>query len=193
MTRGLPATLAAALLATVSALPAAAVGPVTVYIQDIHGPDNDKTLEADAAALTGALCSALAKGKRVDVLCAPDMRQLMSFSAAGMMAGGTNDTASTVQSRVQGAAHVVMGALHRDAKGVILDVKVCPQADGVLDEAICNDAARIQREQQPTARALLERIPALAERLASLALPLAIAPGPPPAPLAPTPATPTKR
>jgi hypothetical protein len=76
-----------------------------VYVDDVQVAD--KALGADANALTTALCAALGKEKRIDVLCAPDVKQILSFAATAAMVGTTGGPGDAVQARLERTRHVV--------------------------------------------------------------------------------------
>lgn len=174
-----------ALTAIVLADAARADERVVVYVNDIVAVP---ALDNDASALTSALCSSLARDPRVDVLCAPDVKQLLSFAAATSMLG-TNPAGERLQQRIESTRFVVTGRLVGDAGTVTLTTSIGPRAEGADVGAMFFEAAAFAVEERVAgkASALLDRLPAFSRRLVDGVL----APAPttdtatPPAPLRP--------
>jgi len=109
---------------------ARAEAPVLVYVNEFTV--QDPKLASDAGALTSALCAALARDKRVDVLCAPDVRQLLSFAAASSMMGSTSPATENLERRAAATGRRRQDRLdavdeHRASRrwlGPVLDVRL---------------------------------------------------------------------
>lgn len=163
--------------------PKPAAERVLIYVDEIGVEDRE--LAQDAQALTTSLCAALAKDKRLDVMCAPDVRQILSFAATSAMIGTGATPANAVEARLEKARHVVQGSLRRDAaKNVVLVLKGGPRADGSTAAALFTDKPVIALEEKADkAQKLLDRLPTAAQKLGGALL---APPAPaPPAPLAP--------
>jgi hypothetical protein len=144
---------------------AAAAPPVTVYVADVAV--DDPALAADAKAVGSSLCSALARDKRVDVLCAADVKQLMSFAASSSLLGVDSPATSAIERRLQSARFVVLSRLAREATGVHLTVTLGPQgaASGAAATNGASPVVTVDERSSGAAVALLERLPALCRRL----------------------------
>lgn len=165
---------------------------VLVYVDNILA--SDPSLAADATGLTMSLCTELGKDKRIDVLCAPDVAQVLSFAATASMIGASGGAGGAIQDRLQRTRHVVSGALRKDGANVVLVVKGGPKAPDADLTALYSDKPLVAVEQKAEhQRKLPAQLPAVAARVvAALLKPAAAAapPPPPPAPLAsPAPAS----
>jgi hypothetical protein len=165
--------------------PKPAAERVLIYVDEIGV--EDKALAQDAQALTTSLCAALAKDKRLDVMCAPDVRQILSFAATSAMIGTGAISANAVEVRLEKVRHVVQGSLRRDAaKNVVLVLKGGPRADGSTTAALFTEKPVIALEEKADKpQKLLDRLPTAAQKLGGALL---APPAPaPPAPLSPAP------
>ncbi|MBM4281279.1 MAG: hypothetical protein FJ137_11160 [Deltaproteobacteria bacterium] len=176
---------------------ARAEAPVLVYVNEFTV--QDPKLASDAGALTSALCAALARDKRVDVLCAPDVRQLLSFAAASSMMGSTSPATENLERRAAATRFVVSGRVVVDKTGSTLSMSIGPRDDGSDLSSMFASSALAKRDEPVEGKTLglLARVPAVARSLvdAALAPPVgedSAATTAPPAPLAPT-STPTAR
>jgi hypothetical protein len=165
---------------------------VLVYVNDLGAPG---ALAADAAALTSALCSALAKDARVEVLCAPDVKQLLAFAATSSMLG-TSPAADRLQQRLESARLVVTGRVAADGDDVVVSAGIGPRAAAADVGAMFFDAAAVELSERAPGKAgaLLSRLPTFARRLVDGALTPVTqkatpTPPPPPEPLTPAPST----
>lgn len=70
-------------------------------------------LQQDAAALTMALCGTMARDKRVEVMCAPDVRQILEFAAMSSLTGGSSPAGEALERRLAAVAFIVSGSLSR--------------------------------------------------------------------------------
>jgi len=178
-----------ATIAVLAALPTLAQSErPLVYVADVE-PASPK-LAQEAAALTTSLCGAVAKEKRVEVLCAPDVKQILSFAAMGSMAGAANPAATSLQTRMATIGYVVTGTLTSTKKDkddvftlVIAAGKKAEEADALTPYV---EAATIRLEEQSVGKStrLLDRLPEISGRVmkALLAPPPTTTP-PPPEPL----------
>jgi hypothetical protein len=156
---------------------ARADAPVLVYVNDVVV--TDAALAADAGALTGAMCAALAKDKRLDVMCAPDVKQLLAFAASSSMLGSSAPAADSLQRRVDATRFVVSAQLVAGKGTTTLAATI-----GAKDESSTMGAmsatttlARVDETSSARATSLLERLPGVARRLVDAALaPTSLAP-----------------
>jgi hypothetical protein len=159
---------------------------VLVYVDDVV--PGDKTLASDAAALTTALCAALGKDKRVDVLCAPDVKQILNFAAtAAMIGAGGNEKGpgGAVQERLEKSRYVVSSTYKKDGGKLVLVIKAGPKAADAQASALYSDKPVIALEERADGqRVLLDKLSSLSERvIAALLAPPASMSASPPAPL----------
>ena len=181
---------------------ARADAPVLVYVNDVAAAD--AALAGDAAALTSALCAALAKDKRVDVLCAPDVKQLLAFAASSSMLGASNPATESLQRRIDGTRFVVSARLATD-KGATTLTTAIGVKDGGADLGAMSASTPLKVEEDTVstrAMTMLERVPRVARRLVDAALaPTSLSSPasaqmeftPPPSPLPTTAAAPSKK
>ena len=177
-------TVAALSASSVAAQPQAAERAL-VFVDDVVPAD--KALATDASALTSGLCAAFAKDKRLDVMCAPDVRQILSFAATAAMVGTTQSPGNAVTDRLDRTQHVISAALRKEAGAWVLVVKGGPKAPEARPEAMFSDQPKVAVEQRADAqKKLLDALPSLVAKVAEgLLKPAAAAPMPPPAPLKP--------
>lgn len=172
-------------LAAVVHAQAAPAERALVYVDDLVTAD--KALAQDAQALTTSLCAALSKDKRLDVMCGPDVKQILSFAATSAMIGNGASPANAVSERLDKAKHVVQGTLRKDGANVVLVIKAGPRADGATTAGMFTDKPVVALEEKADkSQKLLDRLPALAAKVGGALL--TPAPSAPPAPLAPAPA-----
>jgi hypothetical protein len=158
------------LLCTLASDVAFAEGPVAVYVNEVAV--DDAKLAGEAGALTSALCAALSKDKRVDVLCAPDVRQLLSFAATSSMMGMAPPATESLERRAAATRFVFSSRLVVDNDGALLTTTVGPRADGAdLSSMFANGSvATAQEKVRGKSLALLDRLPVIAQRLLASAL-----------------------
>lgn len=156
-----------------------------VFVDDVAPAD--KSMATDASALTSGLCAAFAKDKRLDVMCAPDVRQILSFAATAAMVGTTQSPGNAVTDRLDRTQHVISAALRKEAGAWVLVVKAGPKAPEARPEAMFSDQPKVAVEQRADAqKKLLDALPGLVAKVAEgLLKPAAPAPLPPPAALKP--------
>lgn len=153
----------------------------TVFVADLVA---DAALSADATALTSSLCGLLAKDKTIDVLCAPDVRQIMGFAAMSSATGGVSPTVEKLQARLEAVDFVVAGKVQPRQKEFVLVVGIGPRAEGADATSPYAESSLASVEVVgPGAGKLLDQLPEVTRRLLT---PLK-APLPPPAPLSPAP------
>lgn len=158
---------------------------ILVYVDDVVPAD--KSVAADATALTTALCAAVGKDKRFDVLCAPDVKQILSFAATAAMVGTTGGPGAAVQDRLDRTKHVVSATFKKDGGNYVMVVKAGPKAADAQATSLYSDKPLIALEEKADAqRKILEKLPALASRVTTALLPSSSAPPAPPAPIAPS-------
>jgi hypothetical protein len=95
---------------------AQAVARPLVFVADVSAPP---TLKAEAALWTTALCGALNEDRRVEVLCAPDVRQILDFAALGSLSGNEGPAATALEGRLAAVRIVVTGSLATKAQGAL--------------------------------------------------------------------------
>lgn len=160
-----PALLVLAALCAV--VPAAAQKPERplVFVADLSATAG---LQQDAAALTTALCGLLAKDPRIEVLCAPDVKQIMSFAAMGSLTGAPSPAIDTLERRLAAVKYVVNGSLaQRDGDAFVLVVSAGTRvADGGGGTPTFETASvRLEEAAKGKSTRLIERLPELAARL----------------------------
>lgn len=178
-----------ALAASTAVAQPAPVARKLVYVDDVVAAD--QALSSDASALTSTLCSALGKDKRLDVLCAPDIRQILGFAATAAMVGSGTGPTGAVMERLDKTQLVVASTLRKDGAGFVLVVKAGTKGADATAEAMYLDKALVAFEQRAGGqRVLFDALPGLAGKVADgLLKPTAPqattppAPTPPPAPL----------
>lgn len=162
---------------------------VLIYVDDVVAAD--KSLAADANALTTSLCAAIGKDKRFDVLCAPDVKQILSFAATAAMVGTSGGPGGAVQERLDRTKHVVSATFKKQGGDYVLVVKAGPKAADAQATSLYSDKPVIALEEKGDGqRKILEKLPTLAARITAALVPsggAAAAPSPPPA-LVPVPA-----
>lgn len=165
-----------------AAPPPAPPSRTLVFVDDVVA--SDPALSPDATALTSTLCATLAKDKRLDVLCAPDVRQILAFAATAAMVGtGTGPTGAMME-RLNKTALMVSGTLRKDGGSFVLVAKGGIKSESSTPEAMELDRALVALEQRAGAqRALLDALPSLCTRIADGLLKPPPAAPPPPAPL----------
>lgn len=162
---------------------------ILIYVDDVVPAD--KSVAADATALTTALCAAVGKDKRFDVLCAPDVKQILSFAATAAMVGTSGGPGGAVQDRLDRTKHVVSATFKKDGASYVMVVKAGPKAADAQATSLYSDKPIIALEERADAqRKILEKLPALAARVTTALLPSATtnASTSPPAALSPAPA-----
>jgi hypothetical protein len=165
---------------------------VLVYVNDVVTAD--PKMAAQAASLTSSLCGQLAKEKRLDVMCAPDVKQIMGFAATSFMIGTTNAAVEKVEARLSTVKHVVQATLTPRANDYVLTVQLGPRAEEADASSMFSNAPVLRIEEVSPAEKpkLLEKLPEVAQRLArSMLAPPAPSTSAPPAPLTPAPSTST--
>lgn len=161
---------------------------ILIYVDDVVPAD--KSLSSDAAALTTALCAAVGKDKRFDVLCAPDVKQILSFAATAAMVGTNGGPGGAVQDRLDRTKHVVSATFKKDGANYVMVVRAGPKAADAQATSLYSDKPIIALEERGDAqRKILEKLPSLASRITTALLPSSTSSAPPaPLPAAPAPA-----
>lgn len=139
---------------------------VLVYVDDVVPAD--PKVKQEAAALTSALCGALAKDKRLDVMCAPDVKQILGFAAASSMIGTTSPAVENVQKRLESVKFVVAASLApRAPSDIVFTVQAGPKADNAEASALFSDNAVVKVEEVSPAKQmkLLEKLPDVSSRI----------------------------
>lgn len=167
---------------------------VLVYVDDVVPAD--KSLASDATALTTALCAAVGKDKRFDVLCAPDVKQILSFAATAAMVGTNGGPGGAVQDRLDRTKHVVSATFKKEGANYVMVVKAGPKAADAQATSLYSDKPIIALEEKGDAqRKILEKLPTLAARITTALLPSSTTTNAstPPAPLAAPAPAPAKK
>lgn len=143
---------------------------ILIYVDDVVPAD--KSLASDAAALTTALCAAVGKDKRFDVLCAPDVKQILSFAATAAMVGTNGGPGGAVQDRLDRTKHVVSASFKKEGANYVMVVKAGPKAADAQATSLYSDKPVIALEERGDAqRKILEKLPTLAARVTTALLP----------------------
>ena len=160
---------------------------VLVFVDNLVS--GDPKLKGDVGAMTSGLCTALAKDTRLDVMCAPDVAQILGVAAASMMIGGGSPAADSVMKRLEAVKFVVSGSLTVRNAEVVMTLSAGPPAAGADPSALFSDAPILKIEETSPFQQmkLLDTLPAAATRITKALLlkaPLPLQPPmPPPAPL----------
>jgi hypothetical protein len=97
-----------------------------VFVTDVRAAP---ALKAEAELWTTALCAALSQDRRVEVLCAPDVRQILDYAAMGSLSGNEGPAAAALDGRLAAVRIVVTGNLVMKAPGTLaLVVAAGPRA-----------------------------------------------------------------
>lgn len=156
-----------------------------IYVDDVV--PSDAKVKQEAAALTSALCGALAKDKRLDVMCAPDVKQILGFAAASSMIGTTSPAVENVQKRLESVKFVVAASLAPRGSDIVLTVQAGPKAENAEASALFSETAVVKVEEVSPAKQmkLLEKLPDVSSRIIKgiLAPATTTTNPPPPAPL----------
>jgi TolB-like protein len=149
----------------------------------------DKSLAQNADAMTSSFCAQLSKNPRLDVICAPDVKQILEFAANASLMGSNNNGATKVTERLDRVQQIVSGTLRREGNQMVLVVKAGPRAKESEGLTLFSDKAVVGLEERSDkAKALLDRLPAVATRVGDAVSPKKAPPPPAPLPAAPAPA-----
>lgn len=178
MTRALVASLALSLGLSFAAR--ADDGRVPVFISDVAV---DKGVTVDGQALTSTLCSAFGKAARLDVMCAPDVKQLVSFAGQLAMMGKKSPAIEKLEAQMTKVRWVVRAELKKgDKGGLVFHLGVHDKVSGDNGVfAVAGERRALFKEPLPdgkTAR-LLDRIPVLAKQATEQMLASTASPPPP--------------
>jgi hypothetical protein len=137
-----------------------------VFVTDVSA--TTPALQQDAAALTTSLCGALARDKRIEVMCAPDVRQILEFAAMGSLTGGASPAVESLERRMGTVAFVVAGTLTAKEKDTFVLVVGAgprsPSSDPSMP-AFEKPTVRFEEVGMGKSTRLLDRLPELAVRL----------------------------
>jgi hypothetical protein len=154
---------------------------ILIYVDDVVPAD--KSLAGDSIALTTSLCAAIGADQRFDVLCAPDVKQILAFAATAAMVGTTGNASNMVQDRLDRTKYVVSTSFTKGGGAYVLAVKAGPKAADAHATTLYSDKPTVALEEKGDGqRKILEKLPALAARIAA-ALLTPTAPPPPPTPV----------
>ena len=154
-----------ALAATTAVAQVPVADRALVFVADITGGPG---LETDASSLTSSLCSSIAKDKRLDVLCAPDVRQIMGFAAVSSATGAASPAMEKLQSRLESVDFVINGTLNARGKDTLALVVIAgPRAAGADPTSPYAEKILIKLEEVGSGKStqLLERLPEMASRI----------------------------
>jgi len=155
-----------------------------VFVTDISAAT--PALQQDAAALTTSLCGALAPDKRIEVMCAPDVRQILEFAAMGSLTGGASPAVESLERRLETVAFVVAGTLtakEKDTFALVVGAGPRSPSSDVSMPAFEKPTVRFEEVGMGKSTRLLDRLPELAVRLVRPLLAPASVATPPPEPL----------
>ena len=147
---------------------AAAAEPTHVYVELM---EIDKTIKADAASMTSPLCLEIDKSPDLEVSCAPDIQQMLSFSAtAGLVGGGGAGMPSALAKRLESVSVIVVPKLKRSSKGFYVVAELFHRAQGFGGQ-VMNPGEPIGRVLLKTGKTsvavVLARMPSLGESVAA--------------------------
>ncbi len=154
-----------------------------IFVADVTAPPAHKS---EAELWTAALCDALTENRRVEVLCAPDVRQMLSFAAMGSFAGNGGASAAVLQERLGAVSIVVTATLTPQAPGtVVLVVAAGHRAPAGMGDIPVFEAAAIRVEEtlRTTGAKPTQQLSALSSRVVRTFLPPQTTASPPPDPL----------
>jgi hypothetical protein len=158
------AALALSLLAPAANKAPASDDRTLIYVDDVVPAD--KTLSSDANALTTSLCAALSKDKRLDVLCAPDVKQILSFAATAAMVGTNGGPGSAIQQRMEKTKIVVSSTFKKASGKYVLVLKAGPKAAEAQATAMFTDKPIIALEESgDQQKQILDKMDSLASKL----------------------------
>jgi hypothetical protein len=160
-------------------------GALLVYVTDVEAREK---LAADASALTAGLCAALAKDKRIEVLCAPDVKQLLGFAATTSMLGTGNPATEKLQGRIDATRFVVSGKLTLEKDTFTFTTAIGDKGEGADFGGMFASSTLQSATEKATGKpsALLAKLPSMARALVDKVASPTPAPATPPAPLATT-------
>jgi hypothetical protein len=139
----------------------------------------------------------MARDKRVEVMCAPDVRQILEFAAMSSLTGGSSPVVEALERRLAAVAFIISSALSRkdaastvrkDAAGqsaFVLVVAGGPKSpDGdPSTPAFDKPTVRFEEVGIGNSTSLLDRLPELSTRLLRPLLTPSAGSMPPPEPL----------
>ena len=139
--------------------------PSLVFVTDVTTTEED--LSADAKAVTAALCGAIARDIRVEVLCAPDVKQILGFAAMSAMTGAQSPAVAKLEERLSKVDFVVVPTLERRQKKVVLVAQLGPRSpmSSPTSPAVESVLLKVEEVSPGKAAQLLDRMPALANKL----------------------------
>jgi hypothetical protein len=154
-----------------------------IFVADLAAPAH---LTQDAAALTTSLCAMLARDPRIEVLCAPDVKQILDFAAMGALTGAPSPAVERLERRLAAVKFVVNGHLtsHEGGAAVVVAGGL-RRADGgdfslpILDSV----SVRLEAAANGKSTRLSERLSDLSARLVTSLLAPATSATLPPEPL----------
>ena len=157
--------LLALLAGTFVAGPAAAQTRPLIFVADLAAP---APLSQDAAALTTSLCAMLARDSRVEVLCAPDVKQILHFAAMGAITGAPGPAVESLERRLAAVKFVVNGHLTQHETGAAVVVAGGPRraddGDGSLP-ILDTVSVRLEAAANGKSTRISERLADLSARL----------------------------
>jgi len=113
---------------------ASVAAPVVVYVEDFTV---DPKLKQDGGGLAATFCSDLGKDKSIDVVCAPDVQQLMNYEAFRGLAGNSAaGGAPGLKKRLGAVTVVVTGEVRQGKHGLISILSVHDRDRSMGDEMI---------------------------------------------------------
>lgn len=146
-----------------AAAPTKAAAKTALFVAEIKA---DPALTGDALALTTTLCTALGKSKRVEIACAPDVKQLMSFAATAGLMGLDQGTSGKVAQRLEQTTHVVAGTLRKDGGTYVLLLSASVKSGDSQGIVIIPGEALVSLEERADSpKALLGRLDGAAAKL----------------------------
>jgi hypothetical protein len=119
---------------------AKSAAPIVIYVEDFTV---DPKVEQDGGGLAATFCNDLGKDKTLDVVCAPDVQQLMNYEAFRGLAGNAQaGGAPALKKRLGLVTVVVIGEVKQGKHGLISILSVHDRDTSMGDEIVAPGGMR---------------------------------------------------
>jgi hypothetical protein len=132
-----------------------------VFVEDVGV---EKGIDMDSKALTSSLCASLMKQKGVEVICAPDVRQLLDFQSQLALIG-KSPAISKIESQIEATPWVIAAEVVRDEKRIKMVVGLHEKGPSEGIFATAGKRVAVVAERVSKASALLKRVDSVADSL----------------------------
>ena len=159
----------AALLAVVALSSAPAVAGTLVYVEDF---EVRKPVKPQGGSLAGILCNQMSKNKNLEIMCAPDVQQMLQFAALSGSVGNQSNPQLAIEDRMGKVEVVVKGSIRKGKYGLILLVEVFERDKKFAGTVVTpgRKLGAIERKGiKGGTQAVMDKLPALAPRIAAMA------------------------